>query len=248
MPMSPRLLRPKAAASTGFDPRAISGLAGWWDGSNSASLFDAASGGSNVAADGAVARWEDLSGNGRHLAQSVANNRPLRRIAAINGRDAVQFDGANDSMPLSPSIAMNTGASLIICIRVDSTANVGYHGFQGDAAPNAHPFNGTYFDSFANSTRQSWTQVPPTGVAHMYSIVAGADWRAYVNNALVRSATATLGNQAGSETQGFGMGRLTASFGPTHGWFCEMMFYSRDISISEQTALYNYIKAKWGTA
>lgn len=81
-----------------FDPSTLPGLTGWWDASDSSTLFDATSGGSAVAADGEVARLEDKSGNGRHFTQSTSSLRPLRKTAVQNGSDVVRFDGSDDWM------------------------------------------------------------------------------------------------------------------------------------------------------
>lgn len=248
MPMSSRLLRPRAAATTAFSPLSISGVAGWWDASKASSLFDATTGGSQVANGGAVARWEDLSGNARHLTQSTANNRPLRRVSQVNGLDAVEFDGTNDSVALSTPIAMSGGATLVICLRRSGANNGGgLHSFYGTASPNVHPFSdGNYYDGFASTVRFSFPLAFRSDT-HMYSIIAGSDWRAYMNGAQVHQTSYTAANQAGSptpETQSFGQGRNFF----INAWMCEMMFYSRGITVSELSALYAYIKAKWGTA
>ena len=65
----------------------------WLDGSDVATFFDATSGGANVPPDGAIARWEDKSGNGNHATQATAIRRPLRKTSIINGRPVVQFNG-----------------------------------------------------------------------------------------------------------------------------------------------------------
>lgn len=67
-----------------------------YDFSNPASLYDATAGGSLVAADGAIARAEDLSGNAGHMLQTTSGYRPLRKVAALNGMDVARFDGSND--------------------------------------------------------------------------------------------------------------------------------------------------------
>jgi hypothetical protein len=54
-------------------------------------LYDATAGGSLVAVDGAIARWEDKSGNGRHFTQGTIGLRPTRRSAVKNGIGAVGF-------------------------------------------------------------------------------------------------------------------------------------------------------------
>jgi hypothetical protein len=93
--MNPRLLRPVAS---GFNPKSIAGLALWLDASDSATLFDADTGGATPAANGQVGRWEDKSGLGRHATQSFGNNRPLRLVSTQNGRDGLEFDASNDSL------------------------------------------------------------------------------------------------------------------------------------------------------
>lgn len=60
------------------------------DAAIASSLYDATSGGSLVGADGSVARWEDQSGNGRHVTQETSANRPLYRTAGKNGRATLQ--------------------------------------------------------------------------------------------------------------------------------------------------------------
>jgi hypothetical protein len=79
-------------------PREIQGCQLALDASIPGSLYDATSGGGLVAADGAVARWEDQSGNARHATQGEGTRQPLRRIAGLNGVDTLQFDGTNDQL------------------------------------------------------------------------------------------------------------------------------------------------------
>lgn len=73
-----------------FDLSSVAGMTGWWDASDSSTLFDATTGGSAVAADGSVARLEDKSGNGRHFTQEFSA-KPTRKTAVQNGLDVVRF-------------------------------------------------------------------------------------------------------------------------------------------------------------
>jgi len=84
-------------------PTEITGLQLWLDASDASTLFNATSGGSLVAADGGVARWEDKSGNGRHATQATSGNRPLRKTAIQGGKDVLRFDGSNDSLSIASS-------------------------------------------------------------------------------------------------------------------------------------------------
>ena len=92
MAMSPRLLRPRA---TGFNPRSIANIAGWWD-FNDAATVTVATG---------ISAVTDKSGNGRTLSQSTTNNRPAWTASSINGKYAASFDGSNDAMSASFTLA-----------------------------------------------------------------------------------------------------------------------------------------------
>lgn len=61
-------------------------------------LYDATSGGNLVAPGGAIARIEDVSGNGNHATSSVGTEQPARIVAAQNGLDAGRFDGTSDRL------------------------------------------------------------------------------------------------------------------------------------------------------
>jgi hypothetical protein len=83
----------------------ITGLQLWLDASDALSLFDATTGGSLVAADGGVARWEDKSGNARHMTQATSGSRPTRKTAIQNSLAVLRFDGSNDFMSVASSEA-----------------------------------------------------------------------------------------------------------------------------------------------
>lgn len=68
----------------------------WLDAADSSTLFDAVSGGSLVAANGGIARWQDKSGNARHFTQSTSGSRPARKTAIQNSLDVARFDGTAD--------------------------------------------------------------------------------------------------------------------------------------------------------
>jgi hypothetical protein len=112
-------------------PREIQGCAIALDASISGSLYDATSGGSLVAADGAVARWEDQSGNARHVTQGTSGQRPLRRVKQINGVDAVEFDGNDDNLSVASQnltdylgSGQNTVVSLVLKQRSAQANNI----------------------------------------------------------------------------------------------------------------------------
>jgi hypothetical protein len=86
----------------------------WLDAADSTTLYDATSGGSLVAADGTVARWEDKSGNARHATQATSLNQPLRKTAYEGGRDSILFDGSNDALSLAANLSIGTHTVFVV--------------------------------------------------------------------------------------------------------------------------------------
>lgn len=91
----------------------------WLDAADSRTLFDSTSGGNLVGTGGAVARWEDKSGNGFHVTQSTSSQRPNRQAAIQNSLDVLRFDG-NDRLT-NASLLSSQPNSVFIVGRVDSS-------------------------------------------------------------------------------------------------------------------------------
>lgn len=100
----------------------------WIDASESASLFDATSGGSVVAADGTIARAEDQSGSTRHITQSTSGKRPLRKTAQVAALDVMRFDGSDDSLGISSTdLAQNApGLSVFVVAKITNPTTTSF--------------------------------------------------------------------------------------------------------------------------
>jgi hypothetical protein len=117
-----------------FTPATITGLQLWLDASDATTLYDATSGGSLVAADGGVARWEDKSGNARHATQGTSGSRPLRKASVQGGKDVLRFDGSNDSLSIASSTATfkllhSADSTVFLVFKSGTTANPGQAGY-----------------------------------------------------------------------------------------------------------------------
>jgi hypothetical protein len=64
---------------------------------------------------GAVDSWADQSGNGNDLSSS-GTARPTIQSAALNGHDAIRFDGSNDYLNSGNFTALDTGAVHGFCV------------------------------------------------------------------------------------------------------------------------------------
>lgn len=99
MAMNARLLRPLA---TGFDPRRIANLRGWWDSTDNAT----------ITTDTGVSVWVDKSGNGYTLTQSTGANQPT--LSAISGKQAFSYNGTTQSLRSTDAglLAVFSGAGM----------------------------------------------------------------------------------------------------------------------------------------
>jgi hypothetical protein len=97
-------------------PTGLAGLQLWLDASDASTLFDATTGGSLVAADGTVKRWEDKSGNANHATQATSGSRPLLKINNQNGLPGVQTDGVDDFFFATVSGFNTLAATTIILV------------------------------------------------------------------------------------------------------------------------------------
>lgn len=90
----------------------------WLDAADASTLFDATTGGSLVAADGTIARWNDKSGAGINVIQSSSTLRPVRKTAVQNGLDVVRLDGSNDILTFgSSTLFRNVSYAAIYVVR-----------------------------------------------------------------------------------------------------------------------------------
>ena len=250
-----------AVTPTAFTPSSISGLQLWLDASASETLFDGTTGGSPVAADGAVARWEDRSGNARHYTQATAGNRPARRLAAQGGRDAIGFDGSNDSLLRSSSLFSNITALswFVVAKNADTTngtkmllservaGNDG--GFRIAALPSQ-----IYYSRNSSSSSEavvvienvrwpssavvlSMVTSASSGVARRNGVSAGTDSRTLASVAY--QSQSVIGTNLQDD------GGLTSAF-HWNGLICEIIVYNSAISDNNRAACESYLINKWG--
>lgn len=237
-----------------FTPSDITGLSAWFDASDASTLYDATSGGSLVAADGEVARWEDKSGNGRHATQSTSGSRPLRKTASINGLGALLFDGSNDGLSFSGNIENGSGhVSLYVVARKTSTSGVGFMVNKDNSAisPRVHQFlriNG------ANVETHWWTptlQAPSRGsisanTTFLASLRLGSDNGVVGLNGVEGTAN---NNASGISTNSQPTQIGFYPVGPSDFWgghICEIVAYDNKISSTDADAVEAYLMTKWG--
>jgi hypothetical protein len=249
-------------ASAAFSPLSLSPDL-WLDASDASTLYDATSGGSIVAADGAVARWEDKSGNARHATQSTGVYQPLRKTSIKNGLDIVRFDGSNDSLS-NLSASLTVVPSTVFVVMVESS-NVDFAGIFART-----PTSGSDFDAASGSsilytepgvglfglyTNGAFSLNEPTAESIIpWSIISGlnanGDSRLYRNNpttpknstSAALSATSSAGYLIAARFLG---GAVDNSNYHLNGDVAEILVFPSALSDSNRQAVEAYLNAKW---
>lgn len=234
----------------------------WLDAADSSTLFDATSGGSLPGNNGAVARWEDKSGNGRHVTQSTSGNRPLRRSATQNGLDIVEFNGTSHLLTGGPSaIGQNVTqlsifgvwrfitnpTSPAVVLSTNTGTGVG-RCFIGSGISSQRLFLASRRLDADAAAVISDTETQGTSFFIGYGVVdyANADAWLYRNGTLRQSSTSHGSSGSTSNTNGlFGVGGSTAGLNLTHIAACELGFVG-DISNTTRQLIEGYLAWKWG--
>jgi hypothetical protein len=243
------------------NPLSIAGLQLWLDASDSATLFDATSGGSLVAADGGVARWEDKSGNGRHFTQATSGNRPARKVADINGLDCLRFDGSNDILTRSQETWAHTVPLNFFVVFRAAAFTPAYHaiwdfyGLDADfMAGNTGMIKSNGKSSiYLTAVNSSQPNYDGTGSV-TYAINTTHVFFASIDNNVIssRGNKASDGSHTGSWTNRTNLGSDPLKLGASSLFnrytdikICEFIVYNAALSSTERDAVEDYLTGKW---
>lgn len=241
MPMSPRLLRPRA---TGFSPRSISGLSLWLDAADSATITTATG----------VSIWADKSGNGRNATQTTGGKQPIR-TNTINGKSVITFQGTDDTMSVANVADFNaTSQTIIVVARQTTAANQSlFYKASGNAV------NGV-ITRFRTGTT-FWLYQKNDGGAETLSSNSNTNTNTNVYTTMLQpTAQAGFVNGA-APTSGLATNTLTTAYDDTGaiwigsrrdigeylaGDVCEILHWPRALSTAERQRVERYLGGKWG--
>lgn len=160
-----------------------------YDFSNPANLYDATSGGSLVAADGAIVRCNDVSGGSANLTQGTdATRRPLRKVAALNGLDVARFDGSNDMMTAGDVADMLDKPVTAIAVYKQSTSSLA--GIFGKSAATAAA--GRWAIIVDASKDKFFTEANVAGLANTYGLTMSTSAQVLLGESDRASTNATM--------------------------------------------------------
>lgn len=260
--------RAALATWTNFTPASLTGLQLWLDASDASTLYDATSGGSLVAADGAVARWEDKSGNARHATQGTSANRPARKTAIQGGKDVLRFDGSNDFLSLPSSTATfkflhssdhtifvvfentNDSYAALVSTSTGSSLSAGALLY----AESNTVVNQVYrnVDGSFVITNASGQNFLPLGFTVLSLVAKPTDGTAANRSAIRKNGGSPVANN--SDTAAVNTGNATSDLrigaadgaGFVNGDIAEVIIYDTALSDADREAVENYLLAKWG--
>jgi hypothetical protein len=251
------------------NPTNITGLELWLDASDAGSLFNATSGGSLVAADGAVARWEDRSGNNRHFTQATSGKRPIRKTNQQNGLDALLFDGSNDCLDGGDYINGQSGLTIFCVLKRANTSashrllhkiEDGKPGWaltaMSDGTIKAEAYADASLTDF--TARQTTSAVDLSGFSLLQATIPAA---AFGSATVRRNASAVSMNSAsvvgaGAATPANSTASLLigsnryqgVDYNVWNGNISELLIYTGALSDTGRSAVESYLIAKWGIA
>lgn len=244
-----------ARAPQPFDPSSIAGLTGWWDASDSATLFDAVSGGSATASDGAVARFEDKSGLAQHWTQGTTAACPIRKVATRNSLDVIRFDGSDDVMRaswlMSDILASGQGTVFVVAsASAISTNNAIYNnamvlgdegGSNGFYVPRsngtvaAYGYDGGFVEPSVSYSQNNWIVLSTTHASGQLSVRKNGGSPSIGTSLFTRSDF--------SYAAVFGANFSLEYF--FDGDVGEMLTYNVSVSSGDREMVESYLMSKW---
>ena len=254
-----------SAAVTPFAPTSVAGLQLWLDASDAGSLFSATTGGSLVAADGGVARWQDKSGNGYHFTKPSGSNFPLRKSSVRNGLGAVRYVASDGSLTVHPGNTasytrmLNTSFSLAPPFTVFFCGNPTYSEGSQHNGTLLTSYNTTYGSGlYAFGTDASET---PKNIIYTYSTSRAFTARAPMLLTGVVSSSTTTGYRNGTSAvtastsssgfDGASLGAIRGNPEPVDasyfllGDIYEVIIFNVALSDTDRSAVDQYLISKW---
>ena len=251
-------------------PETISGLQLWLDASDDQTLYDATSGGSLVAADGGVARWEDKSGNARHATQGTAGSRPARKTSAQNGLDVIRGDGTDDLL-LTAAFSSDLVRSVFVvgvsretpqadtfaCLLGQADSQLGSDGDDAWLFGTTNGGTGGNHDRLRCLIRDSSDTAFVTDFVDTAFVTNSPFLASYINNGTgvyrYNGTAKTFGTAGLHRTVSKEMGILcqpNTGSNPNNqnfwdGDICEIIIYDSALSDTDRAAVENYLLAKW---
>jgi hypothetical protein len=200
----------------------------------------------------AVSKWNDVSGNGNHLAYN--GTKPVYNAALINALPGLDFSGGAGMTSASP-FALTTSVTVFFVVQwrtPGSWGNLGHHGNRDtDWSMEQNSASG-------NLNIAHW-QTNNDNAGDQLTLSSGTNWllvgRMDPTNGRYFSATSTAGGlisttaaapnsiTAGTKTLYIGKSDIGEA---SNAYFGQVLYYNRSLSDAERDQVVTYLRAAWG--
>ena len=206
---------------------------------------------------GAVSAWNDQSGNFNNATQTTASQRPTLVPDAINGKPALRFDGANDSLAVAhaASLAITGNISSFFVVKFDDFAN--FNAVWGKTQGN-QPASTDFYTAPGSGIPRVFrgNGLGPNGVvaatsastAGRYAIVGfdmlGNTLRHYLNG--VANGDGLITAPLGDTGAPLWIGTRGDQFTRMKGDIAELIIYDSALSDTDRGTLFAYLASRYG--
>ena len=235
--------------ATPFSPLDV-GVSLWLDASDASTLYDATSGGSLVAADGTVARWEDKSGNVNHATQGTSGSRPTRKTSIQNALDILRFDGGDHLAGAANATSGNPKTVVALCKSSNAAGGIVWTSRTSGRAFLARTLrSGSSFISGDTTVTNVTTTLDITTPMQSFFLQS---WRSpsgltieYRANGAAQSTSGTILSDTGAT--GYRVGIASTLIQPWPGDIAEICVIDSYATTADVEKLEGYLAHKWGT-
>jgi len=218
----------------------------WLDASDSSSV---------TTASGNVSQWNDKSGNGNHVSQATAANRPAYQTAVVNGLNAINFGGGATSHRLFRSSFTVSQPSIFIVFTIDNNYNdsdtlIQFDTGSGDRCVLAIDLTPKNY-VFQRDNLGATSRATVTPIAKNKAVVASCVSEATGHQLWIDGSKGTDATAGAVGFNGISVGNLRGDPSPLvnlphYGRICELIVYSTKKADTERASIENYLIAKWG--
>jgi hypothetical protein len=204
-------------------------------------------GGTTPCADGdTVYVWKDQSGNAFNASQSTAAARPTFKTNILNGKPVIRFDGADDVLAITSSLA-GTGDNLSFFLVVIPDSNLPIGIWDSGDENSIRNFDGGKWDWFSGSPYVTMG-LPGTNAVIMEFIHTFATYRSvdyykngtFISNNPTADTTTTLWENLAA------LGSINFGYAYYDGDIVEFILYKEALTNTHRQEVETYLKAKYG--
>lgn len=221
-----------------WNPRDVANLAAWFDATDLCSITHVA---------GSVSQWNDKSGNGYHVSQTVGARQPL--LNTLNGRSALMFTRGNNQHLDGVSWVMQSPTVVFVVYQFEaplvndyqrvfqsiSKDNIRYQKRSGSNGHGRRMHENVAVDS--NPSAMTTEPEMATLVYNAASSVMRINGVEIVTGDVGTKTPSSNGLSIGAQTDG------SIAFGGTVG---ELIWYDGLLDTGEIADVETYLKDKWG--